>query len=155
MLSVYFSIMPPVLSGPFSSSFRYSSSRNFPPKCAHCERKFLPDKKKRNHQIYCSTSCRNLAKKKRDKRHKQGYAKKEKYRRAKRAQNKRYREKKGWLEYMKGYRENHPEEVKSQNQKAAKKYYENNKRRIAFRRSELRWQKKLRAEIEALKKATS
>jgi len=56
---------------------------------------------------------------------------------------------------MKGYREDHPEEVKSQNQKAAKKYYEKNKRRIAFRRSELRWQKKLKAEIEALKKATS
>lgn len=56
---------------------------------------------------------------------------------------------------MKGYREDHSEAVRAQNQKAAKKYYEKNKRRIAFRRSELRWQKKLRAEIKALKKATS
>jgi len=52
-------------------------------------------------------------------------------------------------------REDHSEAVRSQNQKAAKQYYEKNKRRIAFRRSELRWQKKLKAEIEALKKATS
>jgi hypothetical protein len=52
------------------------------------------------------------------------------------------------------YREAHGEAIKSQNQKAAKTYYEKNKKRIAFRRSELRWQKKLRAEIEALKKVT-
>ena len=132
-----------------------SSSQDVLSKCAHCEREYLPDKKNRNHQLYCSLSCRSLAKKERDKRHKQEYRKKKKYRKAKREQNRRYREKKGWIEYMRQYRDGHREEVRSQNQKASKQYYDKNKRRIAFRRSELRWQKKLRAEIKALKKATS
>lgn len=122
--------------------------------CAICKRTYLPDKKNRNHQIYCSASCRGLAKGSRDKRHKEAYGQKAKYKEAKRDQNKRYREKKGWTEYMRQYREAHGEAIRSQNQKAAKTYYEKNKRRIAFRRSELRWQKKLRAEIEALKKVT-
>ena len=143
--------MSPLLA-PFQGSFKHSSSQDVLSKCAHCEREYLPDKKNRNHQLYCSLSCRRLAKKERDKRHKQGYAKKKKYRRAKREQNRRYREKKGWTEYMRRYREDHREEVRSQNQKASKQYYEKNKRRIAFRRSELRWQKKLRAEIKALKR---
>jgi len=145
--------MPPLFA-PFSSSFKHSSSQDVLSKCAHCEREYLSDKKNRNHQQYCSPFCRSLAKKERDKRHKQEYRKKEKYRKVKREQNRRYREKKGWTEYMRRYREDHREEVRSQNQKASKQYYDKNKRRIAFRRSELRWQKKLRAEIKALKKAS-
>lgn len=139
---------------PFSNSFKHASSQPVLSKCAHCERGYRPDKKNRNHQLYCSLSCRILAKKEQDKRHKQAYRKTERYKQAKREQNRRYREKKGWAEYMRQYREDHREEVRSQNQKAAKQYYEKNKRRIAFRRSELRWQKKLRAEIKALKKAS-
>jgi len=53
------------------------------------------------------------------------------------------------------YREDHMEETKGQNRKASKKYYQRNGRKIAFRRSEIRWQQKLRAEIEALKKVSS
>jgi len=53
------------------------------------------------------------------------------------------------------YREGHMEETKGQNRKASKKYYQRNGRKIAFRRSEIRWQQKLRAEIEALKKVSS
>jgi len=129
--------------------------QDVPLKCACCGKAYLPDKKNRRHQRYCSVSCRDLAKKKRDKRHKEAYGRKTKYREAKRNQNQRYREKKGWTEYMRQYRKEHGEAIRRQNQKAAKAYYEKNKRRIAFRRSELRWQKKLRAEIEALKKVTS
>ena len=128
---------------------------DFLPRCVLCEREYLPEKRNRNHQLYCSIWCRNLAKKKRDKLHKQAYKKKEKCRLAKKKQNKRYREKKGWADYIRQYRESHREEVRYHNRKAAKGYYERNRRRIAFSRSELRWQKKLRAEIEALKKASS
>jgi hypothetical protein len=141
----------PILSIPVKAG----ASLNSLPRCTLCSTEFLPDKKSRKHQIYCSISCRNLAKKKRDKRHKLAYQKKEKYRLAKREQNRSYRKKKGWVEYMKRYREDHIEEAKRQNQKASKKYYQRNRRKIAFRRSEIRWEQKLRTEIEALKKISS
>jgi len=140
---------------PFSGRFKNSSSQDALLKCALCEKEYLPDEKNRKHQLYCSLSCRSLAKKNRDKLHKQTYRKKKKYKQAKRDQNRRYREKKRWAEYMKLYREYHREEVKEQNRKAAKKYYERNSRKIAFKRSEIRWKKRLKAEIEALKKASS
>jgi hypothetical protein len=138
---------------PSSTPTGDTSIPDFLPRCSLCERKYLPEKKNRNHQLYCSSSCRGLAKSKRDKHHKRAYKKKEKYRLAKKEQNRRYRERKGWPEYMRHYREAHREEVRCQNRRAADKYYQKNKRKIAFRRSELRWQKKLRKEIEALKKA--
>lgn len=149
---VYFARMG-LPSTPSSIPIGEASTLDFLPKCGLCERKYLPEKKNRNHQLYCSLSRRSLAKKARDKRHNQAYRKKEKYRLAKKKQNRRYREKKGWAGYMRQYRQSHRKEIKDENQKASKKYYEKNRRRIAFRRSELRWQKKLRAEIEALKKA--
>jgi hypothetical protein len=68
--------MPPLFA-PFSSSFKHSSSQDVLSKYAHCEREYLPDKKNRNHQLYCSLSCRSLAKKERDKRHKQAYRKRQ------------------------------------------------------------------------------
>ena len=140
---------------PFPMPIGEVSNLDFLPRCALCQKGYLPEKKNRNHQLYCTISCRNLAKKERDKRHNQVYRKTEKYRVVKRDQNRRYREKKEWEESMGQYREEHQEKVREQNRKASKKYYQRNKRKIAFRRSELRWQKKLRAEIEALKKAST
>jgi len=124
-------------------------------KCAFCMKPFSPSSKCRKHQIYCSISCRNLAKRKRDKHHKRAYQKREKYRLAKREQNRRYRKKQETAEYMRRYREGHMEEIRRQNRKASNKYYQENRRKIAFSRSERRWQKKLKAEIDALKKVSS
>jgi len=138
-----------------SSLSKRTSSKKFHSTCTLCEKEYIPHKKNWNHQKYCSLSCRKLAKRNRDKRHKCEYQKKEKYRLAKREQNKRYREKKDWPEYIKQYRKDHRGKIKYQNRKAVGKYYQNNKRKIAFRRSELRWRKKLRLEIEAIKKIHS
>lgn len=139
----------------FSMPVRETRTMESLPRCALCQNGYFPEKKNRNHQLYCSLTCRILAKKEQDKRHNEVYRKTEKYRAVKRDQNRRYRKKKGWEEYMRQYREGHPEKVREQNRKASKKYYQRNKRKIAFRRSDLRWQKRLRAEIEALKKASS
>jgi hypothetical protein len=129
--------------------------RTLSTKCAICKKEYIPEPKNRNHQKYCSLPCRKRAKKNRDKRHKREYQKKEKYRLAKREQNKRYRKKRDWPAYIREYRNDHGDRMKDQNRKAAGKYYQNNKRKIAFRRSERRWQEKLRSEIEAIKKIHS
>ena len=123
-------------------------------RCAYCNREYFPNKKNRNHQKYCSSSCRFLAKKERDKLHKQSYRKKDKYKLAKKKQNRRYRKKKGWSAYINKYREENREKIKSQNRSASQKYYQKNRRRIAFRRSELRWQSRLLKEIKELKKVS-
>ena len=138
-----------------SGLFKRNPSQKIHSTCALCEKEYIPDKKNRNHQKYCSLSCRKLSKKNRDKRYKREYQKKEKYSLAKIEQNKRYREKINWPEYIKQYRKDHREKIKRQNRKTAGKYYQNNKRKIAIRRSELRWQRKLRLEIEAIKKIHS
>lgn len=91
--------------------------------CSVCGTTFTPDVRSRHHQRYCRRRCYLVAKRARDRHHKQRYRETGLGKEQRRRENEASRTRIGWNAYMRFWRKAKPKERARRERERARRYY--------------------------------
>lgn len=120
------------------------------PRCAGCGRFFKPDVRSQHHQKYCSPRCAKKAKRRRDKKYKRQYRETALGAEQRKRESEKRRDKLGWANYMRRWRQADPEVRAQQARRQARQYYQKHRVGILTKRRQGRRVQKAASETPTI-----